>query len=380
MLGSGGGWKRTLSSLMALGLLATACGGDDAADDAAGDTAGEASDEASDEASGEEGSEDPGELAEIAFVQPVPASAVYYPSIVAEALGFFEEEGLEAELLTAGDLTEAALIDQGQADVAWTGFAEVMEGIDAGVDYQVLFDANHKAVEGIVTLADSDIADMSDLEGTTVGLASDSDLPFLNVALGFADLAPEDVDTVVAGTSGPTLANAFQSDDIQAFAGAASDFAALQGAGIELRFITPIELEQNPGGSAIAMRSVIEERPDELEGFFRAWAKAMHVGVVAPDVVEAIARQVAPEDWENAEVGRASMESSIDRNTPENDIYGETRPAVWEEALSQLVDAGELDGPVPPEEFLNDQFVEAANDFDRDEVAATARDWLEANG
>jgi NitT/TauT family transport system substrate-binding protein len=350
-------WRRTTALCAAIGLTLAACGGDD----------------------GDETASAEGELDPIAFVQPVPPSAVYYASIVAEELGFFEDEGLDAELLTSGDLTEAALIDQGQAQLAWTGFAEAMEGIDAGVDYEVVFDANHKAVEGIVTIAGSGVESMEDLEGATVGLASDSDLAFLNVALGFADLQPDDVTTVVAGTSGPTLANAFESGDIQAFAGAASDFAAMQGAGLDIEFITPQELEQNPGGSAIVMRSTIEEDADLIERFLRAWAKGMHIGVVMPDVVEAVARQVAPEDWENAEVGRASMESSIDRNTPSNDIYGEVRPDVWEEAVRQLVEAGELDGNVPTDEFLNDQFVEPANDFDRAEVEAQAEAWMEEN-
>jgi NitT/TauT family transport system substrate-binding protein len=370
-------WLKASLVFLALLLLATACGGDDTGDDTTTDTGDDTTTDTDDDTTTDT---DGAEPAEVAWVQPVPPSVIYFPGIVAEELGFFAEENIEAELLTAGDITEAALIDQGDADVAFTGFAEVMEGVRAGIDYDVVYDGNHLSVEQIAVPVDSELEDMSQLEGTTVGLASDSDLAFLNVALSFAGLSEDDVDTVVTGGAGAIMANEFENDNIQAFAGAASDFAAMEGAGLELRFITPEEMRSNPGGSAIVLREQIAERPDVLEGFFRAWAKGPHVGAVAPEVVEAVGRKVAPEEWAEEAVVRASMESAIERNTPSGDTYGELRPDVWQSAVQQLVDAGQLDENVPTDEYLNDQFIAAANDFDRDEVEAQARAWLEENG
>lgn len=70
--------------------------------------------------------------------------------VSSSVLGFFAEENLDVELLTAGDITEAALINQGDADVAFAGFAEVASGIVAGVEYDVVFDGYHLAAESIV--------------------------------------------------------------------------------------------------------------------------------------------------------------------------------------------------------------------------------------
>lgn len=320
------------------------------------------------------------EVEQISFVQPVPPSLLYYPGIVAEELGFFDDANLEVELLTAGDITEAALIDQGDAEVAFAGFPEVAAGIVQNVDYEVVYDGYHLAVEGIVVPADSDIQGMEDLEGLTVGLASDSDLALLNVALNFVGLPPDSVDTVVTGDVGPTVVNSMETGEIAAFAGAASDFAAMGGAGLELRFITPEEMIANPGGSAIVMREQIEARGDALERFFRAWAQGQHVGVASPDVLEAIVRDLIPEEWENEDVASASLEGAIERWTPAAGTYGEIRPDVWDTALEQLVDAGELDEMIPSDDYLNDQFIAGANDFDQAAVEEAAQAWMNENG
>lgn len=345
---------RFTMAIAALALIAAACGDDDSA---GGD----------------------GDLDAVSFVQPVPPSALYYPAIVAEELGFFEEQGIDAELLTAGDITEATLIDQGDADVAFTGFSEVVAGLEAGIEFDVVWDGYHLAAEGVVVPAASDIQSMDDLAGATIGLASDSDLDFLNVALSFSSVGQDEVTTVVTGTSGGMLASALESGEIDAFAGAASDFAAMQGAGLELRFITPDEMEGNPGGSAIVREDQLEERGDVLERFFRAWAMGQHVGVVNPEAVMAIGRAVAPEDFENEAVGLASAEGAIRRWTPANGIYGEIRISIWESAVQQLIDGGVVSDPPATSEYLNDRFIEAANDFDRAAVEAAAQEYLDAN-
>ena len=350
---------RSAAVAAALALVVAACGGDDE-----GST-----------------SETGATLDRVAFVQPLPASPLYFPSIVAEELGFVAEEGIEAVLLTAGDITEVALLDQGDADVAFTGFSEVISGLNAGFDFKVIWDGYHRAVEGVVVPMGSPIMSMDDLGGTTIGLASDSDLDFLNVALGFsASVGPDDVTTVVTGTSGGILANSLESGEIDAFAGAASDFAAMQGAGIELRFITPTEMEGNPGGSLIVATELLDERSDVLERFLRAWAKAQYVGVVNPAAVEAVGRAVVPEFFENEAVALASLEGAIGRWTPQNDIFGEVRAGAWESAVQQLLDGGVIASAPGTSEYLDDRIVAPANDFDRAAVAARAQEYLDANG
>ncbi len=125
----------------------------------------------------------------------------------------------------------------------------------------------------------------------------------------------------------------------------------------------------------------IESEGDVLEGFMRAYAKATWAGLQNPEALEAMAREVVPEEWKNEDVGLATMELVLEAVTPDDpDRIGEVRSRVWDAAQDQLVEVGELEEPVDLEALLNDRFIEAANDWDRAEVEADMDAWLKENG
>jgi len=150
-----------LAAAIAAGaLVLAACGGSD--DDAASSASD--SDEAAEEA--------PKDCGTIGFLQPIPESIIFWPLITANALGYFEDEGMQVELLPGGELPETAFVDNGTADIATAGGPEVMQALDAGANLKVLYDYWNVAAEGLVTLADGpdNPADVK-----TVGLVTDSD-------------------------------------------------------------------------------------------------------------------------------------------------------------------------------------------------------------
>lgn len=315
----------------------------------------------------------------INFLQPLPKSTAFYPLFVAEEMGYFEEEGVTVNLLPGGELPETAFIDNGEADVAATGATEIYEGLASGTDYDVVYDYYQGAAEGIVVPEGSDIMGIEDLEGTTVGLASDSDLSFLKTALSEVGLSEKDVATAVVGGGGPVLANSFESEDIDAFAGAIVDFASLEANGIELRNITPDTLEKTPAASFIVAPSVIEEKEEALDGFMRAWAKGTHVGYINREVVATMSREAVPEEWQEEEFGQAFLDVSLELQKPSTEQYGELRPKVWRQAQQQLIENEELEQRIDVSEFLNDRFIEEANDWNRQEVETEVQQWAEEN-
>ena len=235
------------------------------------------------------------DMTSVRMINPLPRSTNFYPLVVGEALGYFEEEGVEVDLLPSDtSIPYVAFVQNDQADLAMLDPFETVNARLAGADIQLVFEVMQNAPEGIAVSAESDAQGMGDLVGTTVGLVSDRDRAFLQAALAAEGHSIDDVQTVVLGEAGPTLAAAIRDGNVSAIAGAAPDWIALIANGIETRLITPEQLLASPANNFVMASGGIPE--------------AIDVGT-----------------------------------------------------------------------FLNDSLIEAANDFDRDEVAAEVNAWAEEN-
>lgn len=314
------------------------------------------------------------------ILMPQPRSANFYPLIAGEALGYFEEEGVAVNLLpSATTIPYVAFVQNGQADLAVLDPPETFQAVTANADIRVVYEVMQRAPEGIAVSGDSDIENVSELAGTTVGLVSDRDRVTLGVALGTVDLTLDDVTTVVVGEAGPTLANAFRNQTVAAIAGSVPDWLAIQASGIPVRLITPPELEEQPANSFVAATGRLDELAGPLEGFLRAWSKGMRVAEIDPEVVAAMAKAAVPEEWENEEFGQEFLDASIPMNVSLTERAGDLQPDVWAGVQPAMVEQGAIPAEIDPATFLDDRFIGPANDFDRAEVEADVAAWREAN-
>jgi NitT/TauT family transport system substrate-binding protein len=320
------------------------------------------------------------DMATINAVMPKQRSANYFPLIVGEALGYFEEEGIEVNLLPSDTpIPFVSFLRNGQADIAMMDSAEVLQAIAAGVDLRVVYEVMQTAPDGIAISADSAITDVAELEGQTVGLVSDRDLVTLKIALDARGLTEDDVTSVVVGEAGPTLAAAFRDQTVAAIAGSGPDWLAIQAAGIPIELITPEEGSNKPGNTFAVMAETVEERGDLIEGFLRAWSKGMHVATVDPEVVAEIARTAVPEEWEDPTFGQQYLDNAIRLNVSVTETLGGLNPDTWAAIQPAMMKFDLIEETVEPDAFLDPSLVEAANDFSREEVAEEVAAWRDAN-
>jgi len=314
------------------------------------------------------------------MINPLPRSTNFYPLVVGEALGYFEEEGVEVNLLPSDtSIPYVAFVQNGQADLAMLDPVETVNALNAGAPINTVYEVMQNAPEGIGVPAGSDVTSVADLVGTTVGLVSDRDRAFLQAALNTVGASIDDVETVVLGESGPTLAAAMRDGNVSAISGAAPDWISLIVNGIEVDMITPPELLTSPANNFAANSETLEEKRDAMEGFLRAWSKGMYVASVNPEAVAEMLRQAVPEEWENEDAGQLYLDMSIGMNLSTTERLGDPQPDVWNSIQPQLQASGAIETVLPAEDFLNDIYIEAANDFDRAEVEAEAAAWMEAN-
>lgn len=320
------------------------------------------------------------EMTTVNMINPLPRSANFYPLIAGEALGYFAEEGIEVNLLPSSTtLPFVAFVQNGQADVAMLDPTEVVNAVNSGADIKLVYEVMQNAPEGIAVLADSEYQSVADLAGTTVGLVSDRDRNTLAFALGTADLSIDDVNTVVVGEAGPTLANALSSGEVSAISGAVPDWLALQANGIEIRLITPEDVTAIPANNFVVRTDRIEELRPALEGFLRAWSKGNHAAVIDPDAVAAMAAAAVPEEWENPEFGREFLDASIGMNVSVTEQIGAPQPEAWAALQPRLVSVGAIQQEIDPATFIDSSLIGPANDWSREELAADIAAWRAEN-
>ena len=349
---------KAVLALMAAAILvlAAGCGGDD-----------------DDDGGGGGGSQ------EIVYNLPTPPSALFYPALVAEELGFFEEEGVSPKLAPAAEeISATAFLDNGDADVSFADVDEIILARSQGGEHTANFSPQHTNTAGIVVPEDSDIQDITDVEGKKVGLESEESTRFLSAMLESEGVDPDSVDTAVVGTSGALVAKTFEDGEIDAYVGNASDFTALSANDVPLRNITPEDAAAIDGNPLAVLPGTLEEKREAIVGFLRAWAKAQHVGQVNREVVEQIAREKVPAEWRNEASGEAALDLAIELMKPDDpERIGDVRPDVWNTAQDFLVSAGVIEEgqKIDVNEALDDQLIEEINDWDRAEVERAAEEY-----
>ncbi len=137
----------TLAPLLALGLLAAACtGGDDA----------------------DEPEFEP--ISEVSLQLQWFTQAQFAGYYAAQALGFYDDVGLSVEILEGGvDIVPASVLDSGAADFAVSWVPRGLVPREEGTNITNIAQVFQRSATLQVSFADTNIRDVADLEGRTVG-------------------------------------------------------------------------------------------------------------------------------------------------------------------------------------------------------------------
>lgn len=319
------------------------------------------------------------EITTLKVLTPLPRHTAWYPLIAGEELGYFEAEGVKVELIPGGDLPATAFLDNGNADVASLDPTEVLNAHQRGLDFDVVYEVMHGAIEGIFVPQASDAETLADLKGTTIGIVGESDRPLLISALGHVGLTEGDVTVAVLGESAPLLANSLQNGRVSGVVGAVSDLVAIRSQGVDVKNLLPPEMSEAPANSYAMRADKVEEMEELMNGFLRAWAKGAYAGQSDPKAVAAMTKKIAPENWVREDLGMLFLENAVDLHTPDGENYGALRPEIWTGVQEEMVASGQLDQVIETSEFLDDRFIGPANDFDRAQVDADVKAWADAN-
>lgn len=354
------------TAALALGL--TACGGGGGEDTAA--------------AGG-----DGGDLEKITFLMPAPSIIQYHPWFIAQELGYFEEEGLEVEIV-AGDGSSSILqqIIGGNADVGAPSPGATMLAASTGRDLTTFFQYQYSNIFTIAASEESGITEMSQLKGKAIGVSdlAGGEVPLVRAAIQDAGLVEgEDVQIVPVGEGGALTLEALRKGRVQAYASSLFDEALVTAAGYPMVDILPEELKAFPANSIVTTPETFEEKQDSLIGMARAVAKGIVFAKANPEAAKAIGAKAAPEEFSDPNVVESGWDAMDILLTVPDAVadepmgsFVEDAWAAYAEFLSQgTEEEGALQGEVDLDALITEDHLEAINDFDVAEVEKQAADY-----
>jgi NitT/TauT family transport system substrate-binding protein len=337
-----------VSIALVIALSAAACGGD-------GD----------DQQAGGEG----GELQQVTVVIPNPSAMIVFPLWVAVGEGYFEEEGLEVRV-EAVDGSGAVLqaLAAGQAEIGLPGPGPTMGANAEGEEIVAFYNFFAQNLFGVVAPADSDIDEPEDVRGETfgVGTADGAEVSVARAIFSDAGLEEDqDYEFLPVGDGGQATA-AFQRGEIVGYAAAISDMVIIETRGLDIEEFTPDEYLALFGNGWAAHASTIEEDPELIERFGRAFTRGLEFGLDNKEEAIAHAAEGNPEEGSDTELTDGLYEIIAARIQPLEDTgegWGYWPPETWERWHEEVVESGELPEPLDNVEVVyTNEFVDAFNE------------------
>lgn len=320
----------------------------------------------------------------IQLLLPVKGTAAY-AAYLAKHLGYFEEEGLDVEIVPGkGSTYVVQQVSAGTVPIGMGVPGAILPAVARGQKLKFFYTYAVKNLFDLVVPVDSPVRTVADLKGKTVGVTDfgGGEVPLVRALLAAANLRPgENVKMIPIGEQAATILASFKDGKVQAFGGAANDLVWLYQAGFKPRSLSG-EYRDLPSAGIFVTETVFNERRDMVMKVGRSVARATLFALTNQDAAVSIMSKLAPEQFTNMENGRAFFLTYLDLSTPQRKrgdepIFGYAMLEGWER-LQKIFLSGEkpiLKKPVDLKQVVVGDLVDEINRFDRDKVRQQARNF-----
>ena len=309
-------------------------------------------------------------LEKVQLLLAAEGTAMYY-AYVARDKGFFEEEGLDVELVSGkGGTYVVQQVGAGTVDMGIIAVNSVLPAWDKGIDIKTVYQINVTNLFDFMVPGDSTVTDIKQLKGKVIGVTDlgSGEVPMVRSILSGAGLNPDqDVTIRAIGSEATSILTAFEKGEIAAFSGGAHDLISLYGRGFKSKSLIPEEYKSLPSTGIIANGKILEENPALVEKISRAIARATDFSINNPDAAYAIMKKAVPEQYTDEEIGRLFLDTFIGLSTPKDPEkgYGYIYKDSWEKLVEQFSTGDEpvVKNKIDLDEYLDTSLLEKINEF-----------------
>lgn len=309
-------------------------------------------------------------------------------SSLPEYLGYWKEEGLEVEVVTnRGSAAAIQLVLGGRADVAYGNPTTAMKAVQQGSDLKFYYTSLRGDIFGIAIPKDSEVKELSDLEGKTIGVSSfaSGGANYAKALLADAGLQEGDYDMIEIGV-GARAAASLKSDQVQALSLWDSAYQAMENGGIEFsRIIQDPRAKYFIAGSMTVKGEALEKRRQVLVGLARGIAKAQLFQEANPEATVRIHWHVYPQTAPREGVTDEAVAKEVKVIATRTKIqsqdavgtgrFGDIPVEDMQNFQDYLVTVGDLSEEIDVEKYYTNDMIKEINDFDREAIIQEARSF-----
>lgn len=239
-------------------------------------------------------------------------------TIVAQQKGYFEEEGLNAEILPGGpEVSADAQVVSGNADMAVLTSESLAAAVENDAPLVAIGAIYQRSPSVILTTEDSDIGEPADLEGRSFGI-SQTDNRVYEPFFESTGVSMDDIDTIDTGADPASLA----SGEVDAMSAvAANQPVVLREQGVETKEIPLADYGFNRWSGALTVRQdALEDGAsrDKVLAMARAIEKGLDDAVADPEAAGKLVFDAYGEDLgltQESQVEGAKIWADLARST-----------------------------------------------------------------
>jgi NitT/TauT family transport system substrate-binding protein len=311
--------------------------------------------------------------------------------IVPKYLGYYEQEGLDVDLIFVGGSNEAAIqVAAGNAEIGEASPAQAVIGMEEGsaaaMDIRYFYDAGYKNIWSISVPEDSPIKSIKDLRGKKIGVTAlgSAGTTYGKAYIRAAGLNPDSDVSFIAIGGGTQAAAAIKQKVVDAVVFWDTGVIQFETNGIPLRALeVDKRLAELPDVSLLAKNELIKSNPKLLIAFARAVAKGIDFSLANPAAAVLITWKLYPESKSKDTTPEKAMErglkmsvrlpTTIDPATDgKHGLFIETN---WTHVSDFLLEGGQIRKPIPASRMFTNSLVDDINQYDRGAIIKQAHNF-----
>jgi len=281
----------------------------------------------------------------------------FAPFYVAQAKGFYAEEGLDVSLEYGFENDFVALTAQGERQFAVASGDQVILARAQGLPVVYVMKWYQRFPVGVAVPASAGIETPAELAGHSVGIPGLFGASYV-AWKALAYTTGLDESAVNLQEIGFTQAEALSQGKVDAaVVYISNEPVQLRRAGMEVRVIEVSDYMNLVANGIVTNESLLRDNPDLVRSMVRASLRGLAYTLEHPDEAFTIARQFVPDMTdEDAPTQRAVLEASL--ALWRSDRPGYSDPQAWADSVQFMRDTGLLEGEVKVDDLYSNAFVE----------------------
>jgi ABC-type nitrate/sulfonate/bicarbonate transport system substrate-binding protein len=231
---------------------------------------------------------------------------------------------------------------------------------------------------GFAVMADSGLKSVADLAGKTIGTMTPTTANQVIPILEAAGVDPATVTMIPISDARVQQLTEGNVDAVWTWDGEWQQWLAQ---GTNIAYLSGETVYDSSSNTIIASTALVEQYPELVEGFTRALAKGCYFCYLNPRA----AADIIINEWKSLMVDLDTAEKIITtainfmtggKEVMEGNTIGQHSEASWNLMMGDYVKMGIVKEAIPLEKCFTNQFVEAANAWDRAEVQKDSEEYV----